>query len=407
MGPKKPKERVKITKRAADGLKPGEQIFDATVRGFGARALPSGRVSFFLKYVDRATGKQRLLTLGQHGSVTVEMARDLAEEMRGKVAKGEDPADERRIEKLNRGKATTVSELLDEFLERYVNKRELRSADEYKRIFNGDVKPAIGNIALKALRRSDIVRLLDKIEDRGSPVMADRVLAHLRAALNWHATRDDQFIPPIVKGMARRQGNSRTRVLTDAEIRALWSAADKAEPRVFGALLKFLLFTAARRDEAARATWDEIDAKGLWVVPEERYKTGITHDLPLPIVAQELIGELPKLGTYIFTTGGKKPFSGFSKSKADLDTRMLEKLKKHDPKAHLDPWRIHDLRRTARSLMSRAGVQPDIAERVLGHAIPGVRGVYDRHAYVEEKREALKSLSAVIMKIVKKKEPKR
>ena len=80
---------------------------------------------------------------------------------------------------------------------------------------------------------------------------------------------------------------------------------------------------------------------------------------------------------------------------------MLEKLKEHNSEAELAPWRIHDLRRTARSLMSRAGVQPDIGERVLGHVIPGVRGVYDRHTYLEEKREALKLLSALVFNILK------
>lgn len=394
--------RVKLTKRVVDDLEPGQQLFDQTVRGFGARALPSGRVSFFLKYVDRATGKQRLATLGQHGNITVEKARTLAEGMRGRISEGKDPALERKIEKLNRGRATTVSELLDDFMARHVQKRQLRSEREYERVFEGDVKPAIGSIELNALRRSDIVRMLDKIEDRGSPVMADRVLAHLRSALNWHAARDDTFIPPIVKGMARTRGRdlARSRYLSDAELRALWAATENTAPPVFGVLIKFLLLTAARKEEAAQATWREIDPDGLWVVPEERYKTGITHELPLTKEARALISDIPRLGDFIFTTRGDVPFSGFSKSKADLDAKMLEELRKSDPEAKLEPWRIHDLRRTARSLMSRAGVQADIAERVLGHVIPGVRGVYDRHKYLEEKKSALKALGAQVRKLV-------
>ena len=141
--------RVKLTKRAVDDLKPGQQIFDDIVRGFGARALPSGRVAVMRKDVERATGKQRLATIDQHGNVTVEKARTLAQAMRGRISEGKDPALERRIEKLSRGQATTVSELLVYFLERYVQKRFLRSEDDYRRFFEGDVKTAIGDIALK------------------------------------------------------------------------------------------------------------------------------------------------------------------------------------------------------------------------------------------------------------------
>jgi len=314
--------RVKLTEKIASSINPGEQRFDDVVRGFGMRALPSGRVSFFIKYVDKASGNQRLLSLGKHGDISVDQARTMAEKMRGRIAEGKDPALDRKIERQNRGKAETVGQLLDEFLKRYVQKRKLRSEDEYRRVFDHDVKPALGKIAILALKRTDIVRMLDKIEDRGAPVMADRALAHLRSALNWHAARDESFTPPIVKGMARTRGIAlaRSRVLSDMELRALWHAT--SDGGAFNALIRFLLLTAARRDEAAGATWTEIARDGTWVIPEGRYKTGISHDLPLSKQAMEILESMPKLGKFIFTTHGTAPFSGFSKSKASLDGRM-------------------------------------------------------------------------------------
>jgi integrase len=394
--------RVNLTKRVVDGLQPGDQVFDEFIRGFGARALPSGRVSFFVKYVERKSGKQRLLTLGQHGNITIEKARKLAEIARGRVADGRDPAAEHKIERRARKQSKTVSEVLDDFMERYVKGRGLRSEGEYSRVYEVDVKPAIGSISLVDLSRSDIVRMLDKIESRGAPVMADRVLAHLRSALNWHAARDDHFVPPIVKGMSRTRPRqrSRTRILSDDEIRALWKCTASVEPQVFGVLLRFLLLTAARRDEAANGAWDELDKNGTWIIPEARYKTGMEHELPLSKSALEVLNELSRTGTRMFTTRRDRPFSGFSKPKRVLDAAMLKDLRRHDPKAKLERWTIHDLRRTARSLLSRAGVQADIAERVLGHTIPGVRGIYDRHRYFEEKKAALNNLAQAIDRIL-------
>ncbi len=395
--------RVNLTKRTVDALQPGEQVFDETIRGFGARALASGRVSFFLKYVELKGGKQRLLSLGQHGNITVEKARKRAEVMRGRIADGKDPAVEHKTERRARKQAKTVSELVDDFMIRYVKSRGLRSEDEIKRIFEANVKPTIGSISLRELGRADIVRMLDKIEERGAAVMADRVLAHLRSALNWHAARDETFVPPIVKGMTRTRPRQRARkrILSDPEIQALWAVAPAAEPKVFGVLVRFLLLTAARRDEAADGEWAEIDQRGAWVIPEERYKTGMELELPLSQQAQKVLEDLPRLGTRMFTTRGNKPFSGFSKAKRGLDAALLAELQKGDSNVKMEPWTLHDLRRTARSLMSRAGVASDIAERVLGHVIPGVRGVYDRHKYFEEKKAALKALSEQVTEILK------
>jgi integrase len=150
-------------------------------------------------------------------------------------------------------------------------------------------------------------------------------------------------------------------------------------------------------------SWREIDGTN-WTIPAERYKTGAATLVPLSPAAKAMFGERPaeqpREQDFVFSaTAGKKPFNGFSKSKTNLDALVAE-LRKREGRDPMPPWVLHDLRRTARSLMSRAGVSSDIAERVLGHIIPGVRGVYDRYAYVDEKRDALERLAGVIERIL-------
>jgi integrase len=154
-----------------------------------------------------------------------------------------------------------------------------------------------------------------------------------------------------------------------------------------------LLLTCQRREEVASMVWEEIE-DGVWQIPSTRFKTGLPNTVPLSQAARRLIGDSKGKG-FVFTTDGDHPFSGFSKAKAALDAKTDE-LRKQDGRNPMPHWVFHDLRRTGRSLMSRAGVLSDIAERVLGHAIPGVRGVYDRHSYSAEKREALEKLAALV-----------
>ena len=130
---------------------------------------------------------------------------------------------------------------------------------------------------------------------------------------------------------------------------------------------------------------------GVWTIPSEDREKGHAVELVLPEAALAIIRERPSFAgnPYVFAGRGGSHISGYSKAKAALDAKVK----------NVAPWRLHDLRRTARSLMARAGVRPDIAERVLGHAIQGVGGVYDRHDYVAQKAEALKRLAHLLRNV--------
>jgi integrase len=264
----------------------------------------------------------------------------------------------------------------------------LRRPEERLSVFERLVYPALGDRPIEQIKRSEITAMLDDIADENGPVMADRTLAYVRRVMNWHATRVDDFRPPIVAGMARTKASEleRDRILTDAEIKAVWNAEPaSAGLTVFHRYLKFLLLTALRRNEASEGHHKELN--GVWIIPAARMKSKLDFVVPLTKPALALIGG--HKGYWFSTDGGATPISGFSKFKAAFDKACGVK-----------DWTLHDLRRSARSLMSRAGVVPDIAERCLAHKIGGVRGVYDRYAYLEEKREALERLAQLVRGIV-------
>jgi integrase len=145
--------------------------------------------------------------------------------------------------------------------------------------------------------------------------------------------------------------------------------------------------------------WEEIEGDG-WLIPAARSKNKIECLVPLTPAVLDLLGARQTEG-FVFTTerSRRRAFSGFSKAKAALDAKIAE-LRKRDRRPAMPHWTHHDLRRSARSLLSRAGVSADIGERVLGHAIGGVRGTYDRHAYLVEKKDALEELAALVERIL-------
>jgi integrase len=351
----------------------------------------------------RVDGRPHNETLGRWigndkgGSLSVFNAIVLASRRAAEVAMGganvdARPARTRRLEDRSKPEGTTVGDMLDEFVQRYVRQdRKLRTADVIESNINRLIKPAIGGIGIYELRRRHVVAMLDAIADKNGQAMADMMLSHLSKACAWYATRDDDFRSPIVRGMkrTRQKEQARSRVLSDGELRRVWTAASEAEGP-FPALVKFLLLTAARRTEAAAMTWAELeDGANNWRLPAARNKTAVDLVRPLSKAALELLEKQERLGPYVFTTDGRVKFTNFSRPKTAFDKAC-----------GVTGWRLHDLRRTARSLMARAGVSREHAERCLGHTIVGVEGTYNRHTYEAEMAAAYEALAALIERIV-------
>jgi integrase len=221
--------------------------------------------------------------------------------------------------------------------------------------------------------------------------MADRVLAVLRSIGRWVQSRRDDYVAPFVARMARtpKQQRERSRVLTDSEIAGLWNVADGP----FGAAVKLLLLTGQRSTKVCSIRWEDISHSGVWTIHTEAREKGNAGKLKLPEIALDFLKSLPRFADspYVFPGRITGHFKGLTNGQYKAE---------FDAKSGLTNWRIHDLRRTSRSLMSRAGIQSEIAERVLGHVIQGVEGIYNRHGYEIEKAEALEKLAALIERII-------
>jgi len=380
---------------------------------------PSGAMSFAFRY--RAGKRPVKLKLGDYfggdvkaapepkmrGFLTLEGARRLVWETRAQITKGIDPVAAKREAKQTQQQADadTFEAVALEYLKRVCGMRpegptfdraKKRSGEAQYATLVRLVFPVIGRLPIAQIKRRDIIALLDKIEDERGAVMADRTLAVIRTIFGWQALRDDEFRSPIVRGMTRTKqaDRARDRVLTDEELRAVWKVSGEMDDP-FGALIRFLLLTAARRTEASALPWSEIK-DGLWTLPASRNKTGKELQRPLSEVALIVLPPRIEGSKYVFSyDNGRRPLTGFVRTKQRLDEAMAKVLGGPVPN-----WRLHDLRRTARSLMSRAGVSSDHAERCLGHIIPGVRGVYDRHTYLAEMQIAYEKLARQIETIV-------
>jgi integrase len=361
---------------------PGKErtvYWDAALPSFGLLVTERGAKSYVIQY--RSGRVSRRYTI--NSVLGLEDARREARAILGQVARGHDPVVERR--RTSEASKNTLQAVCEHYLVREGGK--LRTTAKRQANLERLVYPVLGDRQINDVKRTDINALLDDIEDQRGAAMADQILATLRRICNWHAIRDDQFRTPFVRGMARRkpEQRERDRTLADHELQAVWRTAE-VFPSPWGQFICFLLLTACRRSEASAMTWGEL-SNGNWTIPAARYKTGTEVTLPLSNAAMKVLAEIPRIKDceYVFSTDARRPISGFSTFKLKFDIACGVK-----------DWRIHDLRRCARSLLSRAGINADIAERCMGHALPGIRGTYDKHHYIPEMRAAFEALAGQI-----------
>ncbi len=380
--------RKTLTDNMVAKLRPGPKrvtLPDPELRGHYVRITPTGAKSYVAVAREPYEKKQVWATIGSTDRLTIEDARDEAREAIKRIKAGKTPF-EPPPEKPDSFRAVA-----ENYMQRHVKANKLRSQAEIERILQKYIYPTWDDREFAGIRRGDVTKLLDTVQDANGPRQADLVLAIVRAIMNWYASRADDYVPPIARGMRRTDPKSlkRKRILDDDEIRAIWTIAE-GNGR-FGAIVRLALLTAQRRGKIVTIRWEDVTVDGTWKIATEDREKGSGGALMLPEAALAIIREQKRIGNnpYVFAGRGDGYFWGWSPCKRALDA-----------KAKIEPWMIHDLRRTARSLMARAGVRPDIAERVMGHAIQGVEGVYDRHPYRDEKADALKRLAALIETIL-------
>ncbi|OPY98902.1 integrase [Bradyrhizobium sacchari] len=387
-----------ITIRAVQALAPGEAIWDAghkeAVRGFGVRRQRD-QATYVLKY--RLFGRQRFFTIGRHGSPwTPEKARREAKRLLGLVADGKDPADTKA--EANLQAADSLRKITGEYLIIAKKKQRPRTYSEVERYLLVAWKSLHSVSVFKITRRHVAARVAD-IAARQGAVSAARARTALSTMFNW-AIREGLDIPanPVLGTNRPEQPKSRERVLSDTELAEIWKACGDDD---HGRIVRLLILTAQRRDEVGGMRWPELDTvAGRWTLPSARTKNHREHVLPLVPTALALLPPRRNDCDCVFGNGARRKgdenrgFSGWSKSKAAVDARILSARRGVDEDAKpLPHWTVHDLRRTAATVMAdRLGVLPHIVEAILNHVSghrAGVAGVYNRARYEAEMREAL------------------
>ena len=394
--------RRNLTAKAIEVLKPAPgggryDVADGIVPGFGVRVTDRGKKSYILTARFPGSTNPTRRTIADVGAMELAKAREVARAWLAQIAAGLDPQAERERERQEASKRPlTFVDVAEQFMTQHVRRNGLRSGDEIDRLLKKDVLPVWRDREFVSIRRGDVARLLDGIETR-APVQADYVLAVLSKLFNWYMAREEDYVSPVVRGMRRTvaKDHARSRTLTDVELRQFWTASGSAG--TYGAFLRIALLTAQRRAKVVAMKWSDIDDEGVWTIPAEPREKTNAGSLKLSRLALSIVDALPRIEdcNFIFAGRGSVPINGMSKAKKALDLAMSKASE-----APIANWTVHDLRRTARSLMSRAGVRPDVSERVLGHAIPGVEGVYDRYSYGLEKADALAKLAGLVTRIV-------
>ena len=378
--------RKTLTDKGVAALKVRPQRYaypDPELRGHYVRVQPSGAKAF-VTVARSPAGKQVWTHIGAADVMGIDEARGKAREAIGRVRAGL-PAVE--------ASADSFAAVTANWLKRHVEPNGLRSAPEIKRLLNVHILPQWQARDFTSIRRSDVAALLDHVEDNHGARQADYVLNIVRSIMNWYAARNDDYVPPIARGMRRQnpRAQARTRVLSDDEIRVIWKAAETNG--TFGAIIRFALLSAQRRAKIVGMRWDDISDDGAWTIPKEAREKdsvgsvrsaadGARHHHVATASRRIIRSYLPDAVTIVF--------AAFPNQSGDFDAKLQ----------NVAPWTIHDLRRSARSLMSRAGVSSEHAERVMGHVVAGVEGIYDRHRYDDEKAAALAKLATLIDGII-------
>jgi integrase len=419
----------KIEKLAAEHGRKDRLVFDDAQRGLAVRVTASGGRTYLCQYT--LHGHKWRVPLGSCSAVALSKAREAAAAVMGDVAKGGNPAAERKraaaAERARRARnRLTLRVLIEDWNRLHLAGRRPSYAAEAVRALHYAFADHLDDAA-EDLDRSAVVRALDTLTRRKrkdgadglkGAAMTGRTAAYGRAAFAWavkrSAVRANPFADlPVAKRVAKRE-----RVLSDAEVAEIWHAAgDAAAP--YGTIIRLLILTGQRRGEVAGSAWSEISEDlATWTLPGERTKNGVAHSVPLSAPVRDLIKALLPEGAkgakHVRAYGALAlpgavggPFAGWSKAKRALDKAIIKNraeahAKSNTSPAPLIPWSIHDLRRTVATGLQRLGVRLEVTEAVLNHVSGsrgGIAGVYQRHDWAAEKRAALDAWATHVVSI--------
>jgi integrase len=373
-----------------------DRLFPDTLQDGLYVRVQRGEKSWAVRYTVDGVKRQKTLPITQ----SYRAARDLARELRLEARRGRDVVAERHeelAEKRARARADRersrrlLGKLVDHYLSDAANKLRPATLSEATRFLRTVLAPLHEHDA-DALDQRAVAPVLAGIATNRGRTSANRAKAYLSCCLTFGVAAGMLDRNALI-GTKRPQPEARRdRVLDDAEMCAIWHATDAATD--YGSIVRLLLLTGQRREEVGGLTWAELDlASGLWRLPSSRTKNKRPHDVPLSAQAVAILSSRTRTQARDAVFGrGEEGFSGWSKCKVRLDAAV-----------NLPPWVLHDLRRTAVTIMAETGIPPHIVEAIVNHVSghkSGVAGTYNRAVYAAEKRAALQRWADHVERIV-------
>jgi integrase len=367
--------------------------FDDDAPGFGLRVRPSGVRTWLYQYA--VAGKTRKVSLGAPNVVDIAKARLAAKGLAAQVRLGRDPATEK-----NEARAR-AAETMGALLPRYMERQRARSRPATIRATERNLlvylKPLHGLPVARIDRRAIAKRLMEIAENSG-PASSNLARASLSAFMTWCAKAGFIDSNPVAFTDKAIEAGERTRVLSDEEIRRIWLALSDDD---YGGIMRLLVLTGVRREEAGGLRWSEIDFEAATIaLPPARTKNKREFIIPLPPQALAILAARAggrRSAEFVFSGVRGGPFRNWSHGKRDLDQRLAAAGEA------LPPWTVHDFRRTlSTALHERFNVLPHIVEAILGHVgghKRGVAGVYNKALYLTERRRALERWADHIMSL--------
>jgi integrase len=412
---------MNLTERKIENLATGQGskdrlVFDDVQRGLAVRVTASGGRSYLCQYT--LHGHKWRIPLGACSAVPLASARQAAAAVMGDVAKGRNPAADRKAATLaERAKRArnrlTLRVLIDDWDRLHLSERRSSYAAEAVRALHAAFPDQLDQAA-EDLDRTSVIRALDAlsrgrkestVKKRGT-AMAGRTAAYGRAAFAWSLKRGAVHHNPFAELPIPKSVTKRERVLGDQELAEIWRASQSAaEP--YGSILRLLILTGQRRGEVAGMLWNELSGDfSTWTMPSERTKNGVKHIVPLSAPARDLLKSLSASGSrseLALPGAVGTRFSGWSRSKRGLDKAISDSRARKDLPP-FEPWSVHDLRRTVATGLQRFGVRLEVTEAILNHVSGsrgGIAGIYQRHDWATEKRAALESWAKHVISLGK------
>jgi integrase len=363
-------------------LAPGEW-YDTVLPGLILR-VGARRRTWSFRY--HGGGSYHRKPLGHYPSMPLAEARVAARSMIERIDSGASP--EPSAPHPRSPDALTLGALLDRYEAMRIREgQKIRTLAKSMRLLRHQLRPYLGLPAAQ-FSKADLRNARNALVEAGTIATANRMLATIGPALRW-ASEEDLVPVNFTSAIRRTPGTKRERVLAKQEIKAIWQACGTLDTtevtKSYAKLVRFLLLTAQRRDEAASLRHGHI-LDGTW--KQTANKASRPHSLPLPLLALSLVGR-GEARDLVFAGRGGGKIGAFSTMK-----RMLDKA------SGVPDWRLHDLRRTAATNMQELGIRNEVVQAILNHAVPGVGGVYLRSELEKQKAEALATWAAALTKIV-------